>query len=131
MKQVSGRLRMDLAQYRELEGFTQFGADVDASTRRVLEAGSRMMAALRQRRYAPVPDWQETLLIFAVSEGFAVGTDPEDMENFALRLSERMEKEHPEIVRLLSAGKKLTDDERGQLRDAVVACVERASTEAA
>ncbi len=131
MKQVSGRLRMDLAQYRELEGFTQFGADVDASTRRVLEAGSRMMAALRQRRYAPVPDWQETLLIFAVSEGFAVGTDPEDMENFALRLSERMEKEHPEIVRLLSAGKKLTDDERGQLRDAVAACVDRASTEAA
>ncbi len=122
MKQVSSRLRMDLAQYRELVGFTQFGADVDAATRRVLEAGRRMMAALRQRRYAPLPDWQETLLIFAVSEGFAAEADPDQMEEFALRLTERMEKNFPETVLLLSSGKKLTDAEREQLKDAIAAC---------
>ena len=123
MKQISSRLRMDLAQYRELVGFTQFGADVDAATRSVLEAGRRMMAALRQDRYAPLPDWQETLLIFAVSEGFAAEIDPDEMEGFALRLTEQMQQDDPEMIRLLSSDKKLTDEEREQLKETIAACV--------
>ncbi len=122
MKQVSSRLRMDLAQYRELAGFTQFGADVDSSTRRVLEAGRRMMAALRQKRYTPLPDWQETLLIFAVSEGLAAGVTPDSMEDYALRLTETFVKDCPDMIRLLSSGKKLTDEEKRSLRDAVSRC---------
>ena len=123
MKQVSSRLRMDLAQYRELAGFTQFGSDVDASTRKVLESGSRMMAALRQGRYRPEEDWKQVLLIFAVSEGFADAWDPGDMEAFARILAERVEEEYPETAALLREGRKLTDEERDGLRQVIGAIV--------
>ena len=65
MKQVSSQLRMNLAQYRELATFAQFGSDLDESTRRVIASGARMMAALRQGRYAPLADWKQALLLFA------------------------------------------------------------------
>ena len=119
MKQVSSRLRMDLAQYRELAGFTQFGSDVDASTRKVLESGSRMMAALRQPRYRPEEDWKQALLIFAVSEGFADDVDPDHMEDFSRTLFSRIEAVHPETVRLLRTGRKLSDSERDALREII------------
>ncbi len=132
MKQVSSRLRMDLAQYRELAGFTQFGSDVDAATRRVLESGRRMMAALRQRRFDPLPDWKQALLIFAVSEGLADGVAVEDMEDFGEKLAERLEAKHPRETAWLLAGGKLSNEERGDLRAALEECLSEAGeTEAA
>ena len=125
MKQVSSRLRMDLAQYRELAGFTQFGADVDASTRRVLESGRRMMAALRQKRYAPLPDWQQALLIFAVSEGLAADVDPSGMEAWSALLTDRMAELHPELLALLKLGGKLSSSEREELKRAAAECVSK------
>jgi F-type H+-transporting ATPase subunit alpha len=116
---------MDLAQYRELAGFTQFGADVDASTRRVLESGRRMMAALRQKRYAPLPDWQQALLIFAVSEGLAADVDPSDMEAWSAVLTTRMVELHPELLALLKLGGKLSPEEREALKKASAECVNR------
>ena len=71
MKQVSGHLRMTLAQYRELQTFSQFSSDLDPATRAALDLGDRMSAILRQRQYAPLPTAQQVLLIFAVSGGFA------------------------------------------------------------
>ncbi len=120
MKQVSGRLRMELAQYRELVGFTQFGSDIDAATRKVLESGKRMMAALLQNRYAPLPDWEQVLTLFAVSEGYASKVEPANMERWANRLATHMEVHHPAVVTMLSAGKKLSEDDRVALRHAIV-----------
>ncbi len=119
MKQVSGRLRMELAQYRELVGFTQFGSDIDASTRRVLESGKRMMAALLQNRYAPLPDWEQVMLLFAVSEGYAAQVDVADMEAWSSRMGTHMEVHHPDVVAMLSAGKKLSDGDKAKLRAAI------------
>jgi len=119
MKQLSGRLRMDLAQYRELAGFTQFGSDVDAATRRVLDAGRRMTAALRQNRFSPIPDWQEALVIFAVAEGCADGVDPEEMEAYEARLTTNFPRRYPALTARLKEGAKLTDAERTALREAV------------
>ena len=104
MKQVSSRLRMDLAQYRELSTFAQFGSDLDDSSRKVLNAGERMMAALRQRRYAPLEDWKQALLLYAVSEGFADGIEPEEMEEFEERLYVHMEAREPARLRMLKSG---------------------------
>ena len=129
MKQVSSRLRMDLAQYRELAGFTQFGSDVDAATRKVLESGRRMMAALRQRRFDPLPDWKQVLLIFAVSEGIADGVREEDMEDWGRVIAERLEAKHPDETAWLLAGKKLSPEERASLKRAVEECAQ--GTEAA
>ncbi|MBE6615713.1 MAG: F0F1 ATP synthase subunit alpha [Ruminococcaceae bacterium] len=122
MKQVSGRLRMDLAQYRELAGFTQFGSDIDASTRKVLDAGKRMMAALHQSRYAPLPDWEQVLLLFAVSEGYAAGVDPSAMDSYAMHLTGSMEIRYPALTALLRSGDKLSDKDKDALREAIAAC---------
>ena len=131
MKQVSSRLRMDLAQYRELAGFTQFGADVDAATRRVLESGRRMMAALRQKRYAPLPDWQQALVIFAVSEGLAADVDPDDMETWSSELAVRMAERYPELLAHLKLGGKLSPEERDELLRAAADCAAAMKGEAA
>lgn len=119
MKQVSGRLRMDLAQYRELAGFTQFGSDVDASTKKVLDNGRRMMAALLQGRFAPLPDWEQVLLLFAVSEGLADAVEPADMETYATRLALHIQTRYPALTTTLQSGKKLTDAEKAELRSAI------------
>ncbi|MBQ8400523.1 MAG: F0F1 ATP synthase subunit alpha, partial [Clostridia bacterium] len=119
MKQVSARLRMDLAQYRELAGFTQFGSDVDASTKKVLDAGRRMMAALLQGRYNPLSDWEQALLLFAVSEGLADSVDPTEMETYANRLALHLETRYPELTGRLQTGNKLSDDEKEYLRQAI------------
>ena len=119
MKQVSSRLRMDLAQYRELSTFSQFGSDLDDSTRAVLAAGERMMAALCQRRYAPLPDWKQALLILAVSEGFAAEEDPNDLEEFESSLYSWTEAYYPQITERLKTGAKLSGDELAWVKEAL------------
>jgi F-type H+-transporting ATPase subunit alpha len=119
MKQVSSRLRMELAQYRELSTFAQFGSDLDDDTRKVLNSGERMMAALRQRRYAPLEDWKQALLLFAVSEGFADDVDPENMEEFEDRLYFHMEGREPELVQKLKSGKKMDAALISSVKDAL------------
>ena len=119
MKQVSSRLRMELAQYRELSTFAQFGSDLDDDTRKVLNSGERMMAALRQRRYAPLEDWKQALLLFTVSEGFADDVDPENMEEFEDRLYFHMEGREPELVQKLKSGKKMDAALISSVKDAL------------
>ncbi len=119
LKQVSSRLRMDLAQYRELSTFAQFGSDVDDATRKVLDSGERMMAALRQRRYAPLEDWKQALLLYAVSEGYANDIDPGEMEEYESRLFAHMEAGEPELLRRLRSGKKMDADTIELLKNAL------------
>ena len=119
MKQVSSRLRMDLAQYRELSTFAQFGSDLDDASIKVLNAGERMMAALRQQRYAPLEDWKQAILLFAVSEGFADDVLPAEMEEYEERLYVHMEGREPDLVRRLQSGKKLNAEEIAGLKGAL------------
>ncbi len=119
MKQVSSHLRMELAQYRELSTFAQFGSDLDDASRKVLNSGERMMAALRQGRYSPLEGWKQVLLLFAVSEGFADEVDPARMEEYESSLYFHMEGKEPEIVQLLKSGKKLDAAGTSRLKDAL------------
>ena len=119
MKQVSSRLRMDLAQYRELSTFSQFGSDLDDSTRAVLSAGERMMAVLCQRRYAPLPDWKQALVILAVSEGFAAEEEPGAMEEFEQALYAWTETYRPQLAERLKTGTKLDGDELARVKEAL------------
>ena len=107
MKQVSSSLRIKLAQYRELSGFSQFGTEVDADTQKVLDAGLRMMAALKQKRYAPLPDWQQALLIYSVSEGFADDVPVDSISHFETALYLFLENQYPEIKKRLESGRKM------------------------
>ncbi len=119
MKQVSSRLRMDLAQYRELSTFAQFGSDLDDGTRKVLAAGERMMAALKQRRYAPLEDWKQALLLYAVEEGYADGIDPAAMDDYESRLYYHMEGYEPALVHQLKSGRKMDADMISRLKEAL------------
>ncbi len=123
MKQVSASLRMNLAQYRELAGFAQFGSDVDAATKKVLEKGGRMMAALRQGRYDPLPDWQQAILIYAVSEGFSDKIPADHLDDYAEKLYNYMESMRPDIVEMLKSGKKLDETNTALLRAALAEVV--------
>jgi len=69
MKQVAGRLRLDLAQYRELEAFAAFASDLDAATKKQLDRGARTVEVLKQPQYQPVPVEQQVMIIFAVTTG--------------------------------------------------------------
>ena len=119
MKQVSSRLRMDLAQYRELSTFAQFGSDLDDGTRKVLASGERMMAALKQRRYAPLEDWKQALLLYAVEEGYADEVAPDDMDDYESRLYYHMEGYEPAIVQQLMSGNKMDADLICRLKEAL------------
>ena len=77
------------------------------------------MAALGQRRYAPLPDWKQVLLIFAVSEGYAAAVDPGDMEAFEEELYGWMEARQPRLVQRLRTGAKLSGEEQANLRSAL------------
>ena len=110
---------MKLAQYRELAGFSQFGADVDEATRKTLDSGKRMMDALKQGRNKPLDDWKQVLLIFAVSEGFADNVNTDEIEAFEKMLFGRVEDTRKDIKELLRAGRKLTLEETEELKRAL------------
>ncbi|MBQ8766915.1 MAG: F0F1 ATP synthase subunit alpha [Clostridia bacterium] len=108
MKQVSSNLRTKLAQFRELEDFTQFGTDVDEETKETLDYGKRLMEALKQNRYHPIEDWKQSLLLFAVAEGYSKGFELYEMEEFESGLYEYFEKNCADLVAELKTGKKMS-----------------------
>ena len=106
MKQMSASLRTRLAQYRELADFTQLGADIDEVTRRTLDAGAHLMETLKQGRFQPLEDWQQGLLLFAVSEGFAQEVPLAEMSRFEKGLFPFFEENCASLVEALKTGKK-------------------------
>jgi F-type H+-transporting ATPase subunit alpha len=119
MKQVSSKLRTKLAQYRELAEFTQFGTDVDSETKKTLDSGARLMEALKQPRYAPVEDWKQALLLFAVSEGYAQKVEVRKIESFERHLYEYFEQNCKELVEILKTGYKMSDETVSAVRAAL------------
>lgn len=119
MKQVSGKLRMELAQYRELASFAQFGSELDESSTRVLERGERMMRVLRQKRFEPLPDWKQALMIYSVSEGFAADVAPDEIESFNAGLCDFFEAECGVVVAALKTGNKMDAALEAQVKEAI------------
>ena len=119
MKQMAASLRTKLAQYRELADFTQLGSDIDETTKKALDSGARLMEALKQSRYQPLEDWQQALLLFAVSEGFA--------DHVALAVMDRFEKglyaffagQCPELTEQLKSGRKADGELIAALKEAL------------
>ena len=121
MKQVSASLRTRLAQYRELADFTQLGTDMDEVTKRMLDSGARLMEALRQGRFAPLEDWQQALLLFAVSEGFADGVPLDGMDRFERGLFPFFEQRYAALTDGLKTGRKQTAAQLDGIRTALEA----------
>jgi len=120
MKQVASNLRTGLAQYREYASFTQFGADIDEATRKTLATGERMMAALKQDLFKPMPTWEQALLIYAVSNGAADQWDPSQIGEFETKLLNWFKTYQRELADELKTGNKMSKEVRARL-DAALA----------
>ena len=119
MKQVAGRLRMDLAQYRELASFAQFGSDLDKSTRQTLDRGAHMTELLKQPQYAPMDAADQVIGIFAAAEGYTDEIAMEDMARFERELIETVHRAIPELSAEIHSGKKLAAERLTQLRGVI------------
>jgi F-type H+-transporting ATPase subunit alpha len=121
MKQVSGRLRLDLAQYRELEAFAAFGSDLDAASKAQLERGKRMVELLKQGQYAPFPVEEQVVSIWAGTNGKLDDVPVEDIRRFERELLDYLRRERKELLTGIREGAKMSDDTIQAISEAVEA----------
>src|SRR5207249_11859497 len=119
MKQVAGRMRLDLAQYRELEAFATFGSELDKASQAQLDRGARVVETLKQPQYQPMPVGRQVTMIFAVTQGFMDDVAVEDMKRFLSEFLDHMESRHPEIGKAITEQGALSDDLTKALEEAI------------
>jgi F-type H+-transporting ATPase subunit alpha len=119
MRQVAGRLRLDLAQYRELAAFAQFGSELDKATQAQLNRGQRMVEILKQDQFAPLPVERQILIVFAGVNGLVDDLPAEAIRAFEQGLIRFVETRYPEIYRELSAKREIGEDLRRKIEQAI------------
>ncbi len=119
MKQVAGTLRLDLAQYRELAAFAQFGSDLDKSTQQKLDRGARLTELLKQPQYHPMPAEQQVASVYAATRGFMDDVPPEAVSAFETEFLEFLKTSRPDVLEDIRTKKVLDEDVEQKLRDAV------------
>jgi F-type H+-transporting ATPase subunit alpha len=119
MKGVAGRLRLDLAQYRELEAFSAFASDLDAATKRQLERGARTVEVLKQGQYQPMPVEQQVMIIFAVSNGFIDDVDVAKVREWETGFHAYMKAQFPNIGETIKKDKVVSKETEAELRRAI------------
>ena len=115
MKQFASRLRMDLAQHRELESFAQFGSDLDKATRDALNRGRKLTELLKQKRYDPKTVAEQVVAIFAANEGYMDDLDTEKVPEFEKGLTAYAYAQAPELCQVMESGQKLGQEQIEQL----------------
>ncbi len=116
MRQVAGRLRLELAQYRELEAFAQFGSELDAATQKQLARGERLVEILKQPQYAPMPVEDQIMIIYAAVNGFLDDVPVKEVRQFEHELHGFMRTQHPEVGQTVRSSGKLDDELIEQLK---------------
>jgi F-type H+/Na+-transporting ATPase subunit alpha len=119
MKQVAGTLRIDLAQFRELQAFAQFGSDLDKATQAQLARGQRLVEILKQPQYRPMDIASQVLVIWAASNGFTDDIAIEDVRAFESELLKFIENSHPGLLQSIREKKNLTDEIKSDLKQAL------------
>jgi F-type H+-transporting ATPase subunit alpha len=116
MKQVAGTLRLDLAQFRELQAFAQFGSDLDKATQAQLARGQRLTEVLKQPQYQPMDVEKQVLLIWAATNGYIDDIAVEDVRQFESNLLKFVESSHPGVLAAIADKKSITDEIKGDLK---------------
>ena len=119
MRQVAGTLRLDLAQYRELAAFAQFGSDLDKSTQSQLNRGARLVEILKQPQYEPLPVERQVAIIYAGTNGYLDTVALSDVARFATDLYAFIEARHPNLLSGIADKKELDDQLKATLDGAV------------
>ncbi|MDQ0360592.1 F0F1 ATP synthase subunit alpha [Breznakia pachnodae] len=119
MKQVSGSLKLELAQYRELQAFSQFGSDLDPATKATLDHGERLTELLKQDQYSPLTVVEQVLSLFAAKHRFLVKVAVEDIKAYEADLHVFMKDKYADLVEELTVENSISDDLESRLKDAV------------
>ncbi len=119
MRQVAGRLRLDMAQYRELAAFAQFGSDLDKATQEQLLRGQRLTEILKQPQYQPMPLHQQVMVIFAGVNGYVDRIPVERVREWETGFHRFMETQHPEVGAAIARDLRITEDTDAALRAAL------------
>jgi F-type H+-transporting ATPase subunit alpha len=119
MRQVAGTLRLDLAQYRELAAFAQFGSDLDKSTQAQLNRGSRLVELLKQPQYQPLPVERQVAIIFAGTNGYLDNIPVSEVQAFEAELFKYIENRHATVFAGIAEKKQLDDQLKAALNTAV------------
>ena len=119
MKQVAGTLRIELAQFRELAAFAQFGSDLDKSTQAQLERGRRLTEILKQPQYVPMPVEDQVFIIWTVTNGLADDIAVEDLKRFESEINTFIKEAHPAVLNTIRDKKSIDDDLKASMKEAV------------
>lgn len=119
MKQVAGRIRLDLAQYRELAAFSQFGSDLDKATKDQLDRGARMVETLKQNQYSPLDVAEQVLVIYTAVRGFLADVAVDKVTAFQNDYLKFINSSHPELVELINKQQKLDDNLEAQINKSI------------
>ena len=119
MKKVAGSIKLELAQYREMAAFAQFGSDLDASTQRLLNRGARLTELLKQPQFSPMPVEEQVVSIFAGVNGFLDNVPTNQVTRFESALLSHMRSDHGQVLARIRDTKALDDETTGQLKTAV------------
>jgi F-type H+-transporting ATPase subunit alpha len=120
MDQVAGRLRLDMAQYRDLAAFAQFGSELDKATQEQLDRGTRLTEILKQPQYEPMPVTDQIMIIYAGTRGYLDDVKVERVNEWQDAFLQYVGTQHPEIAENLRAGWRLTDEIEAELKAAIL-----------
>jgi F-type H+/Na+-transporting ATPase subunit alpha len=119
MRQVAGSLRIDLAQYRELAAFAQFGSDLDAATQKQLSRGSRLVEVLKQKQYEPLAVERQVLILFAATQGYLDDLAESKIAHFEHEFFAFVESKHPQLLRDIAQLRELDDELKRRMSAAI------------
>ncbi|MBA3645136.1 MAG: F0F1 ATP synthase subunit alpha [Gemmatimonadaceae bacterium] len=119
MKSVAGRLRLDLAQYRELEAFASFASDLDAATKKQLERGARTVEVLKQPQFRPMPVEQQVMVVYAVTNGFLDAIPVNELKVWERDFLDYMRTQKAQVGETIKTGKELTKEVEADLKSAI------------
>jgi F-type H+/Na+-transporting ATPase subunit alpha len=119
MRKVAGSLRLDMAQYRELEAFAQFGSDLDKSTQRQINRGRRLVEILKQPQYVPMPAEKQVMILFAGTFGYLDEVPVDSVSEYEKQMLEFVGTKHPEILKEIKEKGIISDDLEGKMKKAL------------
>ncbi len=120
MKQVAGRIKLELAQYREMASFAQFASDLDAATQRLLARGARLTELLKQPQFSPVPVEEQVISIFAGTRGYLDTIEVSDVSRFEIAMLNEVKASGPEIIEAIRTEKEISPT----VEKALAACLD-------
>jgi F-type H+/Na+-transporting ATPase subunit alpha len=124
MRQVAGTLKLELAQYRELAAFSQFGSDLDKATQAQLSRGQRLVEVLKQKQYSPLPFSKQILVIFAGTSGVLDDLPIEQVRDFEAELYRYVDATNPGLLRTIMEKKVLDDSLKAEMTKVIKECKE-------